>query len=69
VILAVDNARRFSRFSRLGITYELPGLIQVCNFEHEENVVGFLDATPDTKKSKASLLMSRFVRSEQGLPA
>jgi hypothetical protein len=69
VILAVDNTRSFSRFSRLGITYELPGLVQAGNFKQEKNVVRFLDATPDTNESKAGFLVGSFVRSEHGLPA
>jgi len=69
MVLAVDNAGSFSRFSRLGIADELPRLVHGGNFEQEENVVGFPDRTPDTNESKASFLVGGSVRSEHGLPA
>jgi hypothetical protein len=69
MVLAVDDAGNFSRFSRLGIAYELPGFVHGGNFEHEKNVLRFPDGTPDTKQSKAGLLVGGSVRSEHGLPA
>jgi hypothetical protein len=54
MVLAVDNTGSSSRFRRLGIAYELLGLVHGGNLEQEENVVRFSDGTPDTNQSKAS---------------
>ena len=68
MILAIDNTRNFSSSGGLGLTNELPGLVHLRNFEHEENVVGFLNAAPDINESKAGILMGSCVRSEHNLP-
>jgi len=68
MVLAIENAGRFSSFGSLGITDELLRLIYAGNLEREENVVGFRNAAPEMDELKAGVPVGFCVGRENGLP-